>query len=62
MKFDDGSALTFTDNKVENTYRIDERNLLYCWYLNLGESSIIELCTLHLKNLRVLILSKTRVC
>ena len=56
MKFNDGSTITFTDNKLENTDRIDERNLVYCQYLNLRESSIIDLCTLHLVNLRVLML------
>ena len=48
MKFNDGGSLTFKDNKLENVDRIDERNLLYCQYLNLESSSITALNTMHL--------------
>ena len=61
MKFEDGSALILPGNKLENTDRIEERNLFYCQYLNISESSIIDLCTLHLGNLRLLILNKTKI-
>ena len=61
MKLDDGSDLIFSDNKLDNADKIVEQNLFYCQYLNLRESSIIELCTLHLGNLRMLSIKKTRI-
>ena len=62
MKFEDGSALILPGNKLENTDRIEERNLFYCQYLNLQESSIVDLCTVNLGNLRMLSIEKTKIC
>ena len=44
----------FAENRLETATSLDERNLKYCIYLNLNESSIENLDTAHLSGLLVL--------
>ena len=62
IKLDDGSDLTFSDNRLNNADKIVEQNLFYCQYLNVSESSIIDLCTVNLGNLIMLSIKKTKIC
>ena len=48
MQLEHGQSLIFSDNKLENVDRIEERNLFYCKFLSLKESSITDLNTHNL--------------
>ena len=56
-----GANVMFENNALLTSRRVDERNLLFCHYLNLRQSSIISLETTHLRNLRGLILNWTAI-
>ena len=56
-----GTYICFPSKKLTNSMRIDERNLVDCWHLNLKESSVISLCTTYLTSLRVLCLMRTKI-
>ena len=51
VTMNDGTEIKFHDSIMKTADRIDERNLVYCKYLNLRSSSIINLDTKHLGNL-----------
>ena len=57
----DGTIVHFIDNILPSSSRIDERNLVFCIFLNVAHSSITLLDTTYLSNLRVLILFETRI-
>ena len=52
-----GTVITFESNALKNFKRVDERNLIFCKHLNLEQCSVNILDTVHLRGLRVLILS-----
>lgn len=53
--------IKFSANKLINTSKIDERNLIFCLYLNFYCASITSLETTYLGNLRVLILYSSKI-
>ena len=55
------TQVKFNENKLSVLKRIDERNLIYCKYLNLGYSSIMHLETTYLEALVVLILTNCNI-
>ena len=55
------TKISFINNNVRSTLRIDERNLICCLYLNLDKSSIEFLDTKYLIDLRILILNSTNI-
>ena len=52
----DGTEIEFSENCLETATKIDERNLEHCLYLQLANSSITELDTKFLCNVRVLVM------
>ena len=37
----DGTKYSFAEKKLKNVTRIEERNLIHCYFLNLDESSVL---------------------
>ena len=52
----DGTSVSFSSSALKNVSRIDERNLVFCKYLDLGNSTITHLDTAYLTSLRILVL------
>ena len=50
----DGTKISFAENTLKGFARLDKRNLIYCQQLNLDLSSLKNLFTTFLSNLRVL--------
>ena len=57
----DGTKIQFARNILTTATSVDERNLKYCIYLNLRDSSIEKLDTTHLTGLLVLILAGCKI-
>ena len=57
----DGSAVTFAHNLILKVKKIEERNLVFCEYLNVGGSYIEELNPTYLINLKALYLAGSRI-
>ena len=51
-----GASITFEKVTLTLVTRLDERNLLYCKYLNLHSAPIISLNPSYLRNLELLVL------
>ena len=60
-KLADGTRYSFAENTLKNVTRIDERNLVGTKFLNLDYSSVMQLDTSTLKQLRVLRLNNTGI-
>ena len=57
----DGTNAKFSVNRLTKYPSLEEKNLVYCKYLNLGCSSIVKLDVKRLTSLRILILRVTRI-
>ena len=57
VELSDDVEIDFADNVLKTATRFDERNLMHCKFLNLKDSSILQIDTMPLGALQVLILA-----
>ena len=53
--------IKFEENRLYKYTSVDERNLMHCVYLSLTFTSVLSLNTIYLKQLRVLVLFKSKI-